>query len=55
MFNENYYPDQNIVDCFEKAVEKFPDNTALVFKNINITYRELNEKANKLVFIGNRS
>ena len=50
-FNNTYtdYPrDKTIVDLFEEQVEKTPDNIAVVFNERNITYKELNEKANGL-------
>ncbi|MGA9770371.1 MAG: amino acid adenylation domain-containing protein [Blastocatellia bacterium] len=38
----------NIVERFETQVKLTPDRTALVFGGDHITYRELNQKANKL-------
>lgn len=43
---EDYPWDKTIIDLFEEQVEKTPDNIAIVFENIELTYRELNEKAN---------
>ncbi|MBP7653109.1 amino acid adenylation domain-containing protein, partial [Candidatus Dependentiae bacterium] len=41
------YPfDKTIVDLFEEQAAKRPDAVALVFKNIKLTYAELNEKSN---------
>ena len=37
-----------IIKYFEKQVEKTPDSIAIVFENIKMTYKELNEKANSL-------
>ncbi|WP_080283458.1 non-ribosomal peptide synthetase, partial [Clostridium botulinum] len=44
----DYPKDKTIQDLFEEQVKKTPDNIALVFKNKEITYKELNEKANQL-------
>lgn len=51
VFNDTYadYPrDKTIVDLFEEQVEKTPDNVAVVCGDEQITYKELNEKANCL-------
>jgi amino acid adenylation domain-containing protein/non-ribosomal peptide synthase protein (TIGR01720 family) len=46
---ETDYPkDKTIVDLFEEQVEKTPDNIAVVFEDRQLTYRELNRKANQL-------
>lgn len=50
-FNNTYtdYPrNKTIVDLFEEQVQKTPDNTAVVFEEQELTYRELNEKSNSL-------
>ena len=44
----DYPRDKTIVDLFEEQVEKTPDNIAVVFEDQQLTYRELNEKANQL-------
>lgn len=44
----NYPRDCTIYKLFEAQVEKTPDNVAVTFDNASLTYRELNEKANKL-------
>ena len=44
----NYHPERCIHQLFEDAVTKFPDSFALVFENSKLTYRELNEKTNRL-------
>ena len=44
----DYPKDKTIVDLFEEQVEKTPDNVAIVCGKQNLTYRELNEKANSL-------
>ncbi len=43
-----YPKDKTIVDVFENQVEKTPNNVALVCKELKLTYKELNEKANQL-------
>ncbi|MCW3466344.1 non-ribosomal peptide synthetase [Chitinophaga nivalis] len=40
--------DRSIVSLFEEQVQATPDKTALIFENIQLTYRELNEQANRL-------
>jgi amino acid adenylation domain-containing protein len=42
------YPQVCVHNLFEQQVEKTPDNIALVFENQQLTYRELNQGANKL-------
>jgi amino acid adenylation domain-containing protein len=42
------YPDKTIVQLFEKQVKKTPDNIAVVFEDIKLTYEELNNQVNKL-------
>jgi non-ribosomal peptide synthetase component F len=39
---------QNIVEAFEDQVAKNPNQTAIIYRSINITYQELNERANKV-------
>ena len=49
---ETPYPsDKTVHALFEEQAERTPDNTALVFDNCEMTYRELNEKTNKLANI----
>ena len=48
--NVDYPRDKTIVDLFEEQVEKTPDNIAVVFEDQKLTYRELNEKANRLAY-----
>jgi amino acid adenylation domain-containing protein len=43
-----YPSDKTIVQLFEEQVEKTPNHIAVVFEDKQITYRELNEEANKL-------
>jgi len=43
------YPrDKSITQLFEEQVERTPNHVALVFKNKEVTYRELNERINQL-------
>ncbi len=43
------YPhNKTIVDLFEEQVEKTPENIAVMFEDKKMTYKELNERANKL-------
>lgn len=44
----DYPKDKTIHKIFEEQVIKYPDNTAIVFENQSLSYRELNEKANQL-------
>ncbi|MDQ5921365.1 MAG: hypothetical protein QG673_1423, partial [Pseudomonadota bacterium] len=39
---------KTIVQLFEEQVSKVPDNIALVYENIQMSYQELNEKSNQL-------
>lgn len=39
---------QTIVDLFEEQAEKTPDNIAVVFEEQQLTYQELNSRANQL-------
>jgi tyrocidine synthetase III len=46
---QTIYPrDKTIVQLFEEQVELFPEKDAVVFNDISLTYRQLNEKANQL-------
>ncbi|WP_455714511.1 amino acid adenylation domain-containing protein, partial [Anaerosporobacter sp.] len=50
-FNQTYTEynrDETVIDLFEKQAEKYPNNTALIFKNQTVTYLEMNEKVNGL-------
>ncbi|MBW4500872.1 MAG: amino acid adenylation domain-containing protein [Scytonema hyalinum WJT4-NPBG1] len=44
----NYPQNQCIHQLFEQQVELTPDAIALIFENQKLTYRELNERANKV-------
>ncbi|MCP4180514.1 MAG: amino acid adenylation domain-containing protein [bacterium] len=49
VFNDtkiDYPAEKTIIDLFEEQVRKNPDNIAVVFEDLKMTYRELNEKAN---------
>ncbi len=43
----SYPEDKTIIQLFEEQVEKTPDNIAIVFENQKLTFKELNEKANR--------
>jgi len=46
---ETQYPkDKTIYQLFEEQVEKTPDKVAVCFNNMELTYRQLNERANQL-------
>ena len=46
---EAEYPkDKTVAELFEEQVKKTPDNIALVFEDEELTYRELNERANQI-------
>jgi amino acid adenylation domain-containing protein len=44
----DYPRDKTIVELFEEQVEKTPDNIAVVFEEIELSYKELNERSNQL-------
>ncbi|MDM8558546.1 amino acid adenylation domain-containing protein [Candidatus Parabeggiatoa sp. HSG14] len=44
----DYPKDKTIVDLFEQQVQRTPDNIAVVFEEQQLTYQQLNEKANQL-------
>jgi len=51
LFNDtqaDYPKDKTIHQLFEEQVERTPDNVAIVFKDKQLTYKELNAKANQL-------
>ena len=48
---ETEYPrDKTVVELFEEQVKKTPDNIALVFEDKELTYAELNARANSLAY-----
>ena len=44
----NYPKDKTIIKLFEEQVKKTPEKIAIVFENQELTYKQLNEKANGL-------
>ncbi|WP_428229088.1 amino acid adenylation domain-containing protein [Flavobacterium sp.] len=44
----DYPKDKTIVDLFEAQADKMPENTAIVFGDIKLTYSALNARANQL-------
>lgn len=45
---DHAYKDKTIVELFEEQVKKNPDKVAVVCKEVKLTYREVNEKADML-------
>lgn len=43
-----YPEDETIVELFEKQVDKTPGNIAMVYANHQLTYKQINERANRL-------
>ncbi len=53
-FNGTFYDvpkEVTIHELIEKTAELYPDRTAVVYKNEKLSYRELNERANKLAHV----
>jgi len=48
--NLEYNSNIPIIKYFEEQAKKTPNNTAIVFENKKMTYKELNEKANSLAY-----
>ena len=44
----DYPENKDILDLFEENAQKNPNNLAVIFENQQLTYKELNEKANSL-------
>ncbi|MBS7234201.1 amino acid adenylation domain-containing protein, partial [Flavobacterium psychroterrae] len=44
----SYPEDKTIVDLFEAQVLRTPNNIAVVYEDVRLTYQELNERANQL-------
>jgi hypothetical protein len=45
---EKYYPEDKLLnELFEETVNNYPENISIIFGDIQLTYKELNEKANK--------
>ncbi|CAH1206498.1 D-alanine--D-alanyl carrier protein ligase [Paenibacillus plantiphilus] len=58
MFNDTdqaVLNDKLIHELFEEQAEQTPDSIALTYQNVQLTYRELNEQANRLANYLNRS
>jgi len=43
----DHQKNKTLVDLFEEKVEKTPNNIAIVFEEVELTYKELNEKSNQ--------
>ncbi|MBE6048246.1 MAG: amino acid adenylation domain-containing protein, partial [Clostridium sp.] len=48
---KNFEFDKTINDLFLDVVNRIPDNKALVFRNEELTFRELNEKVDSLAYV----
>lgn len=46
----DYLKNKNIVAVFEEQAKKTPGNIAVIFEEVQITYRELNERANQVAY-----
>ncbi|MCP4110806.1 MAG: amino acid adenylation domain-containing protein, partial [Desulfobacteraceae bacterium] len=46
--HSEYPADKTVVDMFEEQAKKSPENIAVVFEDIRLTYRELNERSNQI-------
>jgi len=46
--DKDYPKDKTIQELFEEQVEKTPDNIAVVFEEEQLSYKELNQRANQL-------
>ncbi len=44
----NYDAELSVVDLLEKAIADYPERTAIVYKNIRITYKELGEQTDRI-------
>ena len=54
IFNDtivDYPKNKTVVELFEEQAKKTPDNVAIVYKGVHLTYRELNEKSNQLAHL----
>ncbi|MGD2085119.1 MAG: condensation domain-containing protein [Candidatus Aminicenantes bacterium] len=54
VFNDTavkFLRNRTIHELFEARVDKNPDNVAVVFKEMHLTYRELNKKSNQLAWV----
>ncbi|WP_392562287.1 amino acid adenylation domain-containing protein [Orbus sturtevantii] len=44
----NYYADKTVISLFEQLVDTYADYPAVLFNDITLTYRQLNQQANQL-------
>ena len=51
----DYPRDKCIHELFEEQVERTPDAIAVVFEDQQLTYRELNSKANQLAHLSEKA
>ncbi|MCK4259871.1 MAG: amino acid adenylation domain-containing protein, partial [Halanaerobiales bacterium] len=47
----NYQRDKTLIEIFEEKVDMFPNHVALVYEDHQLTYREVNERANQIAKI----
>jgi len=52
--DKNYPYNKTIHQLFEEQVERTPDNIAIIYKDAQLTYKELNKQANQLANYLNR-
>ncbi|MBC7887439.1 MAG: amino acid adenylation domain-containing protein, partial [Ferruginibacter sp.] len=46
--HKDYPNEKTVIDLFEEQVEKTPGSIALIFEDVQVSYRELNERSNQL-------
>lgn len=46
--SREYPKDKTVIELFEEQVRKTPNNVALVFEDMEMTYKELNDRANDI-------
>ncbi|MBT8407959.1 MAG: AMP-binding protein, partial [Deltaproteobacteria bacterium] len=45
---QDYSSEKTLVHLFEEQVERSPDSIAVIYEDLNLTYKELNQRANQL-------
>ena len=46
--NEAEFPDTTLHDIFEEEASRVPNKAAVIYEDVTLTYRELNERANRM-------